>query len=43
MDKVAHELQEKAVVIVWDWTSVQVPIDKISLFISKVSDFQHLI
>ncbi|KAL3985567.1 hypothetical protein ACH3XW_39150 [Acanthocheilonema viteae] len=36
MDKVAHELQEKAVVVVWDWTSVQVPVDKISLFISKI-------
>ncbi|VDK85803.1 unnamed protein product [Litomosoides sigmodontis] len=36
MEKVAHELQDKAVAIVWDWISVQVPIDKISLFISNI-------
>ncbi|MCP9260685.1 hypothetical protein DINM_004067 [Dirofilaria immitis] len=36
MDKVTYELQEKVVVIIWDWVSVQVPLDKITLFISKV-------
>lgn len=38
MDKIAHELQEKAIVVIWDWASVQVPLDKISLFINKVSN-----
>ncbi|KAM3716337.1 Negative regulator [Dirofilaria immitis] len=36
MDKVTYELQEKVVVIIWDWVSVQVPLDKITLFISKI-------
>lgn len=36
MDKAAYDLPEKAVLIVWDWISVQLSPDKISLFIDKV-------
>uniref|UniRef100_A0A915PZZ1 PHD-type domain-containing protein n=1 Tax=Setaria digitata TaxID=48799 RepID=A0A915PZZ1_9BILA len=36
MEKVTYEFQEKAVVVVWDWASVQVPLDKIALFINKI-------
>ncbi|KAK6109072.1 hypothetical protein QQG55_34525 [Brugia pahangi] len=36
VDKATYELQEKVIAIIWDWISVQVPLDKISLFISKI-------
>uniref|UniRef100_A0A1I7W4K6 NYN domain-containing protein n=1 Tax=Loa loa TaxID=7209 RepID=A0A1I7W4K6_LOALO len=36
MDKATHEQQEKAIVVAWDWTSVQVPLDKINIFVNKI-------
>uniref|UniRef100_A0A0R3S0E3 ANF_receptor domain-containing protein n=1 Tax=Elaeophora elaphi TaxID=1147741 RepID=A0A0R3S0E3_9BILA len=35
-NRLAHELQEKVIIVVWNWTAVQIPIGKINLFISKI-------